>query len=99
MKTKIIFSTLGLLLFTGCYKKPTASFSWSPENPRAGDLVTFYNSSTFGKQYEWNLGNTKVSSEAEPVTVYNTAGDYIVDLKVYNGTKTDKTTQTITVVP
>lgn len=82
-----------------CFKKPTASFSWSPERPKAGDLVTFSNYSTNGKKYDWNLGNMKISSEEEPVCVYDQAGEYIIDLTAYNGAKSDKTTQTITVVP
>jgi PKD repeat protein len=102
MKTKThLLRLLTLVCFitiTSCYKKPTSDFSWSPVNPKAGETVSFTNNSTDAKKYEWNLGNMSISKEKEPSTIY-LEGQFIVDLTVYNGTKKDTKTQTITVTP
>jgi PKD repeat protein len=93
-------AVVSLLLFAfACGKKPVAGFSWQPANPKAGEQVTFVNTSTDAKKYDWNLGNMKISSDKEPVTVYETAGEYIIDLTARNGMKSDTKTQTIKISP
>lgn len=94
----VIIAYAGMFIVAGCNKKPTADFSWSPANPKAGETVSFTNNSTDAKKYEWNLGNMSISKEKEPSTIY-LEGQFIVDLTVYNGNKKDTKTQTITVTP
>ena len=90
---------LAVLLLSSCGKKPTANFTWSPATPKAGQAVQFNNSSVDAKKYDWNLGNMKISSEANPKNTYDKAGNYIVDLTARNGLKSDTKTVTITVAP
>jgi PKD repeat protein len=87
------------VLLTACGKRPEANFKWSPEKPKAGEQVEFTNLSKDAKKYSWNLGNMSISSETNPVTTYQQAGDYIIDLTASSGIKSDTKTVTITVIP
>ncbi|MBX3164527.1 MAG: PKD domain-containing protein [Bacteroidetes bacterium] len=98
MKKHILLFGISILLFS-CGKKPTADFTWSPQNPKAGQEMQFTNQSTDAKKYDWNLGNMKISSEANPKNTYDNAGNYIIDLTARNGMKSNTKTVTITVVP
>ncbi len=90
---------IACLAMASCGKKPSANFTWSPLNPKPGQEVQFTSTSVDAKSYDWNLGNMKISSDANPKTTYTTAGDYIVDLMVHNGLKSDTKTVTISVKP
>ena len=96
MNTKVSIGafTMALLLMS-CGKKPTANFTWSPTNPKAGEEVRFTNTSTDAKKYSWNLGNLAISDDTNPKHVYEEAGEYIVDLTATSGFKSDTKTQTI----
>ncbi|HVN52961.1 MAG TPA: PKD domain-containing protein [Anaerolineaceae bacterium] len=65
---------------------PKAVFS--PTNPviQLGQAIAFINSSTGTAplSYLWDFGNGATSTEANPTYTYNTAGSYIVSLKVSN---------------
>lgn len=98
MKKAVIIIFAGALL-TSCGKQPIADFTWSPQNPKAGEEVQFTNTSIDSKSYDWNLGNMKVSSETNPKNIYTKAGDYIIDLTAHNGLKSDTKTVTITINP
>ncbi|MBX3164827.1 MAG: PKD domain-containing protein [Bacteroidetes bacterium] len=87
------------VILCGCGKKPTANFTWSPQNPKAGQEMQFTNTSTDAKKYDWNLGNMKISSEKDPKNTYDNAGEYIIDLTAHNGVKSSTKTVTITVIP
>ncbi len=93
---KLIVASIFLI---SCGKRPVADFSWSPQNPKAGQEVQFTNQSTDAKKYDWNLGNMSISSETNPKTVYTNAGDYSIDLTARNGTKSKTKTLTIKVSP
>jgi len=82
-----------------CGKKPESNFTYSPQNPKAGQEVQFTNTSIDAKKYDWNLGNMKISSEDNPKNVYENEGNYIIDLTARNGLKTDVKTVTIKVNP
>jgi PKD repeat protein len=86
-------------LLAGCGKTPEANFTWSPQNPKAGEEVQFTNLSSDAKKYSWNLGDMNVSSETNPKHTYKSSGNYIVDLSASNGLKSDMKTETITVLP
>lgn len=96
---KVVIVTLSLLGLIGCGKQPTSNFIWEPQIPKAGEEVQFTDKSINANRYSWNLGNMKISSDENPKNIYETAGDYIVDLRVHNGSKSDEKTVTITVVP
>jgi PKD repeat protein len=86
-------------LLASCGKQPTSNFTWSPQNPKAGEKVQFTSTATNAKKHSWNLGNMKISSDENPTNIYETEGDYTVDLSVNNGLKSDEKTVTIMVVP
>ncbi len=98
MKNLIILS-FACIILQSCGKNPVADFTWSPQNPGAGQEVQFTNISLDAKSYDWNLGNMKVSRETNPKNTYINAGDYIIDLTAHNGLKSDTKTVTITISP
>lgn len=68
---------------------PTADFTWSPSEPKAGEIVTFNASaSTPGAgtivSYEWNFGDENTGTGGVAVHTYSTQGTYTVSLKVTN---------------
>lgn len=87
------------LALISCGKKPTANFTWTPQNPKAGQEVQFTNTSIDAKKFDWNLGNMKISSEENPKNIYQNEGNYIIDLTARNGLNSDTKTVTITVSP
>ncbi len=61
-----------------------AAFKYSPENPVAGDLITFTNSSNGGTAFAWDFGDGTNSTDKNPTHVYTKSGKYTVVLKVDN---------------
>jgi len=98
LSTLIVLFAIVLLL-NSCGSNPEADFTWSPQNPKAGEEVQFTNLSRDAKKYSWNLGDMNVSKETNPKHTYKSAGNYIVDLSASNGLKSDIKTETITVLP
>ena len=96
---KAVILIFAVTLVAGCGKKPEANFTWSPQNPEAGEEVQFTNLSMDAKKYDWNLGNMKISSEANPKNTYINPGEYIIDLTARKGMKSDTKTTTITISP
>jgi len=96
---KLIIVIILCMVLSGCGKTPKADFTWSPQNPKAGQEVQFTNLSTDAKKFSWNLGDMNISSESNPKHTYQKSGDYIVDLNATSGLKTDIKTVTIIVTP
>ena len=94
---KIIVFAIIVLFFTACGEKPTADFSWSPQEPVAGEEVKFTNLSQNAKSYDWNLGDMSISNKTNPTHIYKNSGTYIVDLRAHNGLRSDEKTVTIVV--
>ncbi len=61
-----------------------AGFKYSPENPIAGDLITFTNSSDGGTTFAWDFGDSSTSTDKNPTHTYTKSGKYSVVLKVDN---------------
>ena len=80
MKKTVLLLTLCCVLI-GC-KKSEVSFSYSPEEPRAGQTVKFSNLSSSGEDWEWSFGDGSTSTLKSPSHVYNKPGKYLVSLKV-----------------
>ncbi|NNE75018.1 MAG: protein kinase [Acidimicrobiales bacterium] len=76
---------------------PIADFAVSSETPAPCDRVTFTNRSQKADRFRWELGNGETSTDINPTTVYNTAGEYIVALTAVNDEGEDTTTLLITV--
>ena len=75
-----------LLLMACCAlmacKKNSVGFTYSPEAPRAGETVSFSNTSTSGEEWEWTFGDGSTSSLKYPSHIYKNPGTYTVILRV-----------------
>ncbi|WP_048056522.1 PKD domain-containing protein [Thermococcus sp. 4557] len=65
---------------------PTADFTFLPKEPKAGEEISFADKS-YDRDgdivgWSWDFGDGSTSSEAEPIHVYSSAGNYTVTLKV-----------------
>src|SRR5262249_45914000 len=83
-------------------KPPTASFTFSPSNPAAGDAVTFQGSAGGAfpaPSYSWDFGDGSASSGASASHVYGKAGNYTVTLTEKNAGGSSSASNTIPVSP
>jgi PKD repeat protein len=81
---------------------PQAKFSFSPENPKPGQLVQFTDQSTDPdgtiKSWAWDFGDGKTATDRNPSHKYAARGTYTVKLTVTdNDGLTGSTTKQITV--
>lgn len=83
------------MLMMSCGKN-NVDFTWSPQSPRAGQLVTFSNTSESGEDWEWTFGDISTSTSKSPSKIYRKPGVYTVTLKV-DGKSNWTKTHTITV--
>jgi len=98
IKARTIIFLLGIVMFiTACSKHPVANFTWSPNEPVAGEEVKFTNLSKNAKSYNWNFGDMSVGKKTNPTHIYKRSGTYIVDLQAYNGLLSDEKTVNIVV--
>ncbi len=80
MKHKQLLFILAILL-VGCHSREVG-FVYKPVNPRAGQVITFTNSSEVGSTWSWNFGDGTSSTVKSPTKTYTSAGDYLVTLVV-----------------
>jgi len=80
---------------------PHADFTYAPQNPRAGDTVTFSDLST-GNPTSWQwrfMDDGSTSSEKNPSHVFALAGGHEVRLEVSNQAGSSNASRTIVVEP
>ncbi len=90
---------------------PTATFTYSPQNPEAGEDVTFTNTSQNATSYLWTftlpggaggrmMDNTFTSTETNPVIQFPSEGSWQVTLRATGeGGETTSPATTISVAP
>ena len=80
--------------------RPKAAFSWAPEQPRVGQVVTLINQSTGEPEsYRWTLGSYGASGEVAPTFTPTAAGEVKVALTAVRGDLTSATGAVIRVLP
>lgn len=98
---KVYFSHLFCLLLLcaaiTAQGQVSANFTVDHQSGCAPLIVHFFNSSTGGGTYSWNLGNNSTSLQQNVSTSYTTPGSYTVTLTVTNGGSSSTKTMTITV--
>lgn len=98
MRKSFIFITLALFasLIIGCNPAINPSFTFLPENPRAGQTITFTNLTNEGEYWGWDFGDGTYSNYKNPSKIYKKPGKYTVTLCV-DSNKNYITKQDITV--
>lgn len=91
-------STQKTITITSANQSPVAAFTYSPENPKAGEKVTFDASSSSDsdgtiESYEWDFGNKSTGKGQKVYNTFTQNGDYSITLTVKDnsgatGTKT-----------
>ena len=84
-----------------CFDEPpTASFTWRPGTPEAGQSVQLTDAS-FGTvdTRTWDFGDGGTSSERFPTHVWTAAGEYQVTLTVSGALGSGSTSRTVSVIP
>ncbi|MDX2431452.1 MAG: PKD domain-containing protein [Bacteroides sp.] len=91
-----ILTGLGLLLASSCDKAPETDFTYSPtENPEAGEVIEFQNTSVDATTFEWTFGDGGFSSVENPTYIFAEAGSYDVNLTARNEAGDQPKTKTI----
>ena len=93
----VVIFTL-IILWMGCKKDddnndPVAQFSW--ELTQTPGEVNFTNQSSNAQTYEWNFGDGKMTTQKDPVHVYEQNETYYVSLKVFGNQKTSTARDTL----
>ena len=96
-KISLIISVVFLVILSSCTKQPTASFSVSSSTVTVDENVSFNNSSTDAKSYEWSFGDGNTSYSSNPTHSYSSTGSYTVRLTAINKSKEDTYSRTVTV--
>jgi PKD repeat protein len=88
------------LLFASCTKTPKACFilNENKASAKVNEEVKFDAAcSENTKSYSWDFGNGSAATDVNVKTKYTSAGIYNITLKATNKSKTNTTTQAITV--
>ncbi len=95
--TNFIFISFLVVLFTGCQKEPSVSFTVDKTDAYTGETITFTNTSLDAVTYHWEFGDGETSDVMSPTHVYQDEGVYIVKLTAYskNGKKSAMATKEI----
>lgn len=104
MKSKsIIVLSAFVLITSACRKSPEVSFTPSKTTVEVDEEITFNNSTTKAKTYDWDFGDGNTSQEESPKHSYSTEGTYTVTLTGHSSSNHDgfgsSDEKTITVIP
>lgn len=83
MRNSFVFIIASIVLLTlGCNPSINPSFTYTPEEPRAGQTISFTNTTNEGEYWNWNFGDGTNSTYKNPSKVYKKPGTYTVSLCV-----------------
>lgn len=85
-----------LLLVTACKTSIEPDFGYTPELPKAGQIVTFANLTEGDESWSWTFGDGGTSTAENPTHIFRKPGKYDVSLTV-NSNKNDVRTKQIVV--
>ena len=83
------------MIIVGC-KRITVDFTYSPTAPKAGESITFSNTSSAGESWTWTFGDNTTSLLKNPKKIYKKPGTYMVTLMV-DSAKHQTRTKSITI--
>jgi hypothetical protein len=88
-----------IAVLNSCKTEPGACFDTGAQIFETGTAVSFHNCSTDADEYEWDFGDSIISTDKSPVHVYQNSGEYLVSLNArsLNGNKSDRAESVITV--
>lgn len=92
---RVLYIILTICLTVSC-KHITADFTYSPEQPKEGEYISFTNTSSGGDEWAWDFGDNSNSASKSPSKYYKKPGTYYVTLKV-NGKSSFTRTKKVTV--
>lgn len=96
MKNSLIISILVLVLsLVSCSDPISPDFTWSPDNPKAGQTVTFTNNTVGGEDWNWYFGDERTSVLENPTHVYTKPGIYTITLRADSNDNYVKTKEII----
>jgi hypothetical protein len=82
---KIFYLTLILpLILISCSKEPVADFYIEIDKAKVGSEVFFHNTSDNAETYEWDFGDGNISTDKNPMHVYQLTGKFDVTLTAYS---------------
>ncbi len=78
--------------------EPTASFTFSPDNPEIDEEITFTSNSENADNFDWSFGDGNTGTGATATHSYSAAGDFTVTLVARGEGGNTSVNQTVTVV-
>jgi len=78
---RIVFFVALILLIFSCSTPIEPDFSFTPEMPRAGQVVTFTNLTETGESWNWTYGDGGTSILKNPTYIYKKPGVYDITLR------------------
>ncbi len=97
-RTFLVLCTFScMLLITSCQKEPVALFTMDKEIFKMDEVITFTNQSTSAKEYLWDFGDSKTSTDENPKHTYTSAGEFTISLVATGGGGTHSLSKTIRV--
>jgi S-formylglutathione hydrolase len=91
------FAFLCMFILVSACKDPEASFYYSCGDCVIGDTVQFLSTSVNSETFEWDFGDGNISSEENPIHIYNETGIFDVRLTVYNNNGSDGANRLVTI--
>lgn len=81
-KLYFFISLLMVVALVACKKKIEPDFTYEPLQPRAGQTISFKNSTSEGEFWNWTFGDGTSSTSKNPSKIYKSPGVYSVSLQV-----------------